>query len=257
MTTNSEGQNTDEFYIGYGKVPTAIKRFLLILIPVLALVILILGAVFPLIHDQFNSGKVNKAQEFEGLLLGQPVPHLLVPRPGDTSSQAPYSRYLLTGPGKTSPRSSVLDQVGKWVKLTGSPVYRNNLTVIAARSAEAIEPPSGAVKPDAGKSLGEFSLLGEILDSKCYPGVMKPGQTKTHRSCAIRCISGGVPPVFLVYNQQGDNLYLLLVDRQNQAINSRILDKVADPIRITGEVVQYGDMFVLKADPESYELVTQ
>ncbi|NEO93632.1 MAG: hypothetical protein F6K56_26905, partial [Moorea sp. SIO3G5] len=80
MSTNSQGRNTDEFYIGYGKVPTGIKRFLLILIPVLALVILILGAVFPLIHDQFNSGKVNKAQEFEGLLLGQPVPHLLVPR---------------------------------------------------------------------------------------------------------------------------------------------------------------------------------
>ena len=38
-------------------------------------------------------------------------------------------------------------------------------------------------------------------------------------------------------------------------MGDRILDLIADPIRIKGEVLQYGDTFVLKADPDSYELL--
>ncbi|NET39721.1 MAG: hypothetical protein F6K19_48475, partial [Cyanothece sp. SIO1E1] len=133
---------------------------------------------------------------------------------------------------------------------------RNDLTVIAAAAAEPINPPEGGLTaPGPETSLGVFSLTGEIVDSKCYPGVMKPGWTKTHRSCAIRCISGGVPPVFVVRNQKRDTMYLLLADLEGHAVNARILDVVADPIKITGEVIQFGDIFVLKADPETYELL--
>ena len=28
----------------------------------------------------------------------------------------------------------------------------------------------------------------------CFLGVMKPGRSKPHRACAVRCISGGIPP---------------------------------------------------------------
>jgi hypothetical protein len=34
------------------------------------------------------------------------------------------------------------------------------------------------------------------------------------------------------------------------SLNSRILELIADPVQITGEVVQYGDLFVLKGIPE-------
>jgi hypothetical protein len=84
---------------------------------------------------------------------------------------------------------------------------------------------------------------------------MNPGQTKTHRECAIRCISGGVPPTLRVENQSGDIIYFLLVDSQGNTVNSRILDIIADPVSVTGEVVQYGDLFVLKADPDNYNLL--
>ena len=48
------------------------------------------------------------------------------------------------------------------------------------------------------ESLGKQTFVGEIVDSKCFLGVMNPGRLTPHRACAIRCISGGVPPVLLV-----------------------------------------------------------
>ena len=51
--------------------------------------------------------------------------------------------------------------------------------------------------------LGETTPKGEIVDSKCYLGVMNPGNLKAHRACAINCIQGGVPPVLLVRDGGG------------------------------------------------------
>jgi hypothetical protein len=39
----------------------------------------------------------------------------------------------------------------------------------------------------APKNLGEFDLVGEIVDSKCYLGNMNPGNGKVRRDCAVRC----------------------------------------------------------------------
>ena len=152
----------------------------------------------------------------------------------------------------------VLEQAGRWVKLDGTLISRNQLAVIAARSAEPLPgPPAGhsqaeASDPGPGASLGRFSLTGEIVDSKCYPGVMKPGQGKTHRACAIRCLSGGVPAVFRVANRNGQPLYFLLADEQGRGVNDRVLDRVADPLRISGEVVRFDNLLMLKADPATY-----
>ncbi|NEP56555.1 MAG: hypothetical protein F6K31_05965 [Symploca sp. SIO2G7] len=246
----------DDFYIHYTSVPSSYRHFLIKFIPLLVLGIIAFALILPKVHNQFNAGKINGAVELEGLLVGEPVPHLIVPRSGEVTSSVPFSRYILSGTGKTSPKPAVLEQIGNWVKLNGTLVSRNHLSVIAARSAEAIAPPNNVtINPDAGTLLGEYSLTGEIIDSKCYPGVMKPGQAKTHRACAIRCISGGVPAVFRVENNRQDVMYFLLADEQGQAVNDRILNLVADPIRIKGKVIQYDDMFVIQAALSSYERV--
>ncbi|NEQ99119.1 MAG: hypothetical protein F6K30_20770 [Cyanothece sp. SIO2G6] len=252
MTTETP-QQTDEFYIGSAPIPPSYRRFLFQFIPLLLLGVALFVFFFPNLHNQFNAGRIQGVQELEGLLVADPVPHLVVPRPGDTAANVPFSRYILSGTGKTGPKGDVPDNLGQWVKLSGIVVSRNQLSVIAVRSTEVIDPPAG-VNPNStgGTSLGQYTLAGEILDGKCYPGIMKPGQGKTHRSCAIRCISGGVPAVFRVQNNRDDVLYFLLADLEGKAVNDRILDLVADPIEITGEVIQYDDMFVVQADPASY-----
>src|SRR6266511_5336791 len=109
--------------------------------------------------------------------------------------------------------------------------------------------------PITSESLGEHTLVGEIVDSKCYLGVMNPGALTPHRACAIRCISGGVPPVLLVRQKDGPGIYLLLVSADGKPVNKQVLDMVAESVEITGEVERQGELLILRADPATYRRV--
>ena len=104
--------------------------------------------------------------------------------------------------------------------------------------------------------LGEHTLRGEIVDIKCYLGVMKPAHGKPHRSCAARCISGGIPPALVVKDRDGDTNHLLLVSADGRTVNREVLPLVAEPVEITGRVVRLGDRLVLQANPETYRRLT-
>jgi hypothetical protein len=78
--------------------------------------------------------------------------------------------------------------------------------------------------------------MGEIVDAKCYYGAMNPGNLKTHRACAIVCIKGGIPPVLLVRRKDDAPLYFFLTDPDGLPVNPDVLDYVAEPVEITGDV---------------------
>ena len=105
--------------------------------------------------------------------------------------------------------------------------------------------PGGGGEP---VDLGVQTLRGEIVDSKCYLGVMKPGRGKPHRACATLCIRGGIPPVLRVVTGTGEARHLLLTDQDGGAINDRILDLVAEPVEVTGRVLRTGDLLMLRAE---------
>jgi hypothetical protein len=100
-------------------------------------------------------------------------------------------------------------------------------------------------------SLGKQTFVGEIVDSKCYLGVMNPGQLIPHRDCAILCISGGIPPMLFVRQKIGPPIYLLLASADNQPVNQQVLDLVAEPVQITGDVERQGELLILRADPKT------
>ena len=87
---------------------------------------------------------------------------------------------------------------------------------------------------------------------KCFFGAMNPGQSAPHRACAIRCISGGIPPVLLVRLPNGTATYFLLVSANGKPVNRQVLDFVAEPVQITGEVERQGGLLILRADPADY-----
>lgn len=95
----------------------------------------------------------------------------------------------------------------------------------------------------------QIQLIGEIYDPKCAFGVMKPGYGKPHRSCAIRCISGGIPPVLRGLDAAGTPIYCILKGTDGRAINSDVLPFVADQIRICGRLEREADWLVLYTDP--------
>ena len=83
-------------------------------------------------------------------------------------------------------------------------------------------------------------------------GRPKPRPVSANRACAIRCISGGVPPVLLVRQKDGPAIYLLLVSADGKPVNKQVLDMVAEPLEITGEVERQGELLILRADPVTY-----
>src|SRR3974390_1653343 len=164
---------------------------------------------------------------FSGTLKSQPYPHLLVRRPGRGGGQ---SAYYLVAPFKFGlDAKSVQALDGKEVTLKGTLIYRGNQTMIEARP-ESIMPASAEPKQAVESNvfnLGNQTLVGEIVDSKCYLGVMNPGRLTPHRGCAVRCISGGIPPVLLVRQETGPPIYFLLVSRDGRPTHKEVLDMVS------------------------------
>jgi hypothetical protein len=250
------------FYVGYEKrMPPALRRFMLPVVLVLLLGSALLALAMPSLHNPYgtNRSDFRDIRSFEGTLSALPAPHLLMVRPGETGPAA-FSRLLLVGRGKSAPRIDVEALDGKRVRVMGSLLYGDGQTLISVRSAEAIDdasdPPAGALPGsfDAApvEDLGTHRLRGEIIDSKCHYGTMRPGNTKAHRMCAVRCIAGGVPALFLTVDREGNSLPLLLADTDGKAVFDEVLDYVAEPLEIEGHVERRGDMLILKADPAEY-----
>ncbi len=250
----------EEFYVGWqNQAPAGIA--LHVRKVVFALVILTLALASVLALTQTTIGVAvfewGHPKTFNGILKANPYPHLLVPRPGQAGGQ---SAYYLVAPfkfGLDTKTVAALD--GKPVTLKGTLIYRNNQTMIEAipDSIKATLNETAAVIASTITNLGRQTLVGEIVDSKCYLGVMNPGRLTTHRACAVRCISGGIPPILLVRRENGPPLYFLLVSDDGQPVNKQVLDMVAEPVEITGEVVQQGELAILRANPATYRRVTK
>ena len=111
------------------------------------------------------------------------------------------------------------------------------------------------LKASIDKSLGTFNLKGQIVDSKCYLGQMQPGSGKTHRSCATLCIRGGLPPLFITkLPKLGlERLYLVLITTKGEPVNQQILDMVAEPVEITGKIIQKDNLYFFESNPKAYK----
>jgi hypothetical protein len=252
-----DSNNTnDEFYIGYlptapaglGKMMRKVSILLLVTASVAAAILVMNQKPFyPSVYEFGNT------RTYEGILCERPYPILLVARPGQTGESPVYSQYLLVGDGKFGAATVAKGLDGKRVRLNGALIYRDDQTMIKITDGTITPLSDEAVSLQNGKNLGTFQLSGEIVDSQCYLGVMNPGESKPHKECAVRCISGGVPPVFVVKDFAGTANYFLLVSAEGKTINQEVLPFVADPIRIEGQVIQYENVLVLQADSKNFK----
>jgi len=246
----------DDFYIGWeAKAPLGIGK--MVRKAVMALVLLALLAPLAFAVSQRLIGasvfEWGTHKAFSGILRAQPYPHLLVSRPGNTDTSSRSSAYYLVAPWKFGlQRDSLAPLDGRLVTLKGTLIYRGDQTMIEVLPGSIQLSNLANVTLPQTVALGRQTLVGEIVDSKCFLGVMNPGQLTPHRACAIRCISGGVPPVLLVRQKEGPAIYLFLVSADGQPVNRQVLDLVAIPLEITGEVERQGELLILRADPATY-----
>ncbi len=240
----------EEFYVGYRPAPTGLGRFLKWITAGLWLTGMTVAAIVVLGQQPFAAAvfEFGTVRTFEGTLVTTPQPMLLVERPGAGAQAATVSTYMLVHPGKLG-ATGIDDLNGRRVRVEGTLIYRDDQTMIEIVPDSLSAVGDGRMPGGAGVDLGEHRFVGEIVDSKCFLGVMNPGHLKPHRACATRCISGGVPPILLVRRPDGTVRHLLLVGPKGEAINRQVLEYVAEPVEISGRLERHWDKLVLKIDP--------
>jgi len=239
-----------DFYVGYlPQASSALRHFLRKVVLALGLLGVVLALALVLAQMPFAKSyfEFGKQRDFEGTLISEPYPELLVHRPGQIDPTQNTSAYLLVAPGKHGADALVRDFAGKEVHLRGQLIYRDGGTMVEVEPS-SIRP---TAIPAAGlggiRDLGPVTLNGEIVDSKCYLGVMNPGQGKVHRDCASRCLSGGIPPLFI---ESDNGRQFLLVAQDGRPLRYEVFKEfIAEPISVTGELVQRADTRVLRIDP--------
>ncbi len=238
----------DDFYIGYqDKPPKRISRFIKWV--VLGVFILLIGIAVLLIKSQrgFNNHEFEfgKLTEVSGLLTIKPVPMLT------TSDES----ILLIDYGKFGAEKTLYDLFEdnlndkRNVKLLGTLIKGDGRTLLElTKGKESILEVNTSNESLTVDTLGQVVLSGEIIDPKCYFGVMKPGEGKIHRSCAIRCISGGIPPVLKYESKPGKIDYAVIKGANGQMVNHKVLDFVAEPIQLSGFLYQFNTWKVIYLD---------
>ncbi len=249
----------DEFFVGYLPEPPAktmsILKWVMV---VLGMSIVTIGVILALNERKFSSTNFDyeKYTTQEGFVFKSPIPHLKIVTGVDSLGNTNYKTLLLVGFGKagaTKTLSTFEDTLGelegKFVKLTGELIYGDgkSLFQISASHVPEVKTSVGSASSTI-KKLGTVSLQGEIVDPKCYFGVMNPGEGKPHRSCAIRCIAGGIPPVFHLANTSD---YYILLDENYQPVNDQVLDMVGDQITLTGETLLFDSWKILLVRKEN------
>src|SRR5438552_9125282 len=240
----STGMN--EFYVGHlPKAPVGIARRIRAVVVLLFIFAAITAMVFARVQRTFAPSvfEYGKVGTFEGTIEATPYPILIVRGPGSTEPKA--SRYLLVAEGKLGADSEVAAFTGKNVQLRGTKIYRENQMMLEVASG-SISPKGGSAQSvPPSQELGAFELSGEIVDSKCYLGVMNPGSGKVHRDCAVRCLSGGIPPIFVTAT--GDRMLLTGLDGKPLA-HDALQEFIAEPITVRGRQIQRGDERFLRIE---------
>jgi hypothetical protein len=232
--------NESEFYVGYLPIPGGLKKTVRRV--VVALVFLAAAAAVVLVAGQrpfaASMFEFQQYRDFRGTLLAQPYPALLISGQG--------LPWLLVGPGKHG-AGDLQGLDGREVQLKGERIFRGDDHMIelvpgslrAGTSADA----AGTSTELTDVQLTDVQLTGEIVDSKCYFGVMNPGNGKVHRDCAVRCISGGVPPAFLVRDAGGRTMTLVLANLQRP-----LLDHVGEPVTLRGRLTRSAGKLTLSVE---------
>ncbi|MCB1034659.1 MAG: ferric reductase-like transmembrane domain-containing protein [Acidobacteria bacterium] len=204
------GVDHEDFYVGYLPMPQSLSGFVRKAAFGLLALVAVLPAVVAWQQNSFDSGtfEFGVTRSFEGVLYERPLPMLHV------VSGTGSSNLLLAGAGKLGAPEVIRGHHGQWVSFDGSLIYRRGLTMIEMNAPDTFRA-DRATRPEerlgAMEPVGKVELEGEIVDTKCFLGVMRPGAGKVHRACAVRCLSGGVPPGLLVRTEEdpAGTVYLL------------------------------------------------
>jgi len=245
---NDSAHRSTTFYVGHRPLPSTYKQTLVVLAPSLLAALLVIAAA--LAASQRDPGAAvrgaTKMRTWSGVAFADPYPMLLEDERSDP--------ILLVESGKRGAQSHIAPYVGLRVVVTGSALERAGQRMIELTpGAKAIAPLSPAVNAaHAPTSAGaNVTFAGEILDTKCFLGAMKPGDGKTHKACATLCIAGGIPPALFVSGINGEVYMVLLTDENGGIARNIVLPFVGEPVVVHGALHHVNGAATLSIGPDS------
>ncbi len=207
---NARDDGRDTFYVGYagttdGPLRAFVRRIAVGL--VLAGAVLAVGVALSQRRLPPGTFEFGKVRSFEGDLWIDPVPLLRVEGPSGAGSA-----LLVVGPGKTGPPATARALHGRRVRFEGTLARTGGLTVVELTRPGSLEDVGAPRHPgdDTVRTVGAMTVVGELVDTKCWSGVMRPATGKVHRACAVRCLEGGIPPGVRVVGPDGASVVVLL-----------------------------------------------
>jgi hypothetical protein len=263
--------NNSEFYIGWmPKAPQSfvkqVKRVLLFLFPAAVIVAMLIAS----FQKRFSTAsfEFGKLTTVKGIYINSPMPMLKIVAGKDIWGNASYLTIPLIGYGKHGAATAIMELEkekntsfnNKELSMKGILLYSDGKTLLQINKDDSPVVHIGAIA-DADllpkqKDLGIQTIKGEIIDPKCYFGVMKPGEGKVHRDCAIRCILGGIPPVLKVMNEKGEKNYYCIVGPNGEPMNGAVQDYVAEPVAVEARVVQQDDWIILYVQDKKFTRIS-
>ena len=251
----------NEFYIGWmPQAPDHFSRHVKKVVLSLVLVVVAISIALALSQKKFDTGnfEFGTLTEIKGIYSKTPVPNIKIINGRDIWGNINYITALLVGYGKHGADGIIADLETenktsldkKEITVKGTLLYNDGKLILQisgddkplVRIGDAATPAELVPKI---KDLGIQKVKGEIIDPKCYFGVMKPGLGKPHRDCAIRCILGGIPPLLRIQDNKGAVNYYIVVGPNGEKMNAAVQDFVAEPVELEGRLVQYDDWIVM------------
>jgi hypothetical protein len=237
----------EDFYVGYDTpIPRGARRLVfgsVAIAVLLASAVAIVAAAFqaPIAPAAFAYGQ---RDTFTGVVRVDPYPTL----------ETPTERLLLVAPGKHGADEMMRLFVGRRVTLEGALIVREGRRMIevAPGFVREVTADGHAAPQEVVADLGAVTLSGEIVDGKCFLGVMRPGEGTVHRDCARACLRGGLPALFSVRTDDGQHRIVTLVaDPHGSLAGAAAL--VGRPVSISGrlEIRQPGAELVLRTNVAS------
>jgi hypothetical protein len=255
----------NEFYIGYAdKVPRGISKWLRIFVPFLLIILPTVAFLVAYLQPKSvkSTFEFGIYKELEGKIVTDPFPMFAVSL--GEGEERTTKLFLLGVFGKMGAhelleeyQASLDEPLENYTHtLKGSLIYYAGKTMFELdHGLESFVASSKAdnVEPWEKRFLGEATVVGEMLDAKCFLGTMKPGRGKAHRSCAVRCIAGGLP-VAISIQDSGDEDYALLLSEEGNVLNNEILKDIGKQVEMEGTLEIWADWKVLKL--KNYRLIS-
>lgn len=256
----------DEFYIGYEPVlPPGMRARLRRVTGVAAIGIAAATVVMLLAHGRLSPSRFDfgDPRDVAGVLERRPYPSL----------EVGGRRTWLVGQGKHGAETALASVGDGPVTLRGTAIERGPhqmLEVVTGSVVPEAPTPAAATRTGSdapatarasagpsGDTLRDVTLAGEIVDSKCFLGVMNPGEGTVHRDCASLCLRGGIPPMLLVRDAADGEALVLLVGRDGRSMSAALAPLAGVPVEVHGRLTRDARGLVLAADAADYRRLTR